>query len=251
MSSLVVIADLLSLCLRGALIGVMVKRGLVRSYPGFSAYLIFSTLSTIARLLVRNDYLVFFYLFWITEAVYAILSFVVIVEVFRRALGDLYGSRTFRFLLGFLGIVILAFTLAVPITRHVDAPPITAVILSVNLALRLLQVSVLALFLVFLVVLDLQRRRYELGIVVGYGFFAAVYLIVLALRSQLGSNYNWSVSLGHPIAYDCAALIWLLTFSRGERPAYHTGAGSRERLATQLGYLTDAHRRLSSKQWLG
>lgn len=254
MSSLVLIADVISLCLRGALIGIIVKRGLSRSYPAFNVYVIFSIFSTIARLLVRNHYILFFCTFWLTEAIYAALSLLVMVEIFQRAFRDLYDDRLFRFVVACLGTLMLAAIAALPTTRHVDASPITAVILSANLVLRLLQVSTLVLFLSFVVFLDLNRRRYDLGIILGYGLFAAVYLIALALRSQLGANYGWSVALGHPIAYDCATGIWLLTFSRRQRrgpPAHTTGMGGAEELASRLGYFTDAHRRLSSRQWLG
>jgi hypothetical protein len=131
---------------------------------------------------------------------------------------------------------------------------VTAVILSVNLGLRLLQVSCLVLFLSLVVFLDLHRWRYDLGIVVGYGLFAAVHLIALALWSQLGANYGWSVSLGHPIAYDCAAGIWLLAFSRPQQllpPARYGGGSNPEKIARHLGYITDAHRRLSPRRWFG
>jgi hypothetical protein len=117
-----------------------------------------------------------------------------------------------------------------------------------------LQVSALVLFLSLFVFLDLQRWRYELGIVVGYGLFASVYLIALALRSQLGAAYTWTVSFGHPIAYDCATGIWLFAFSRAQRSRGLADNGrkdSADKIASQLGYFAEVHRRLSSKRWIG
>jgi hypothetical protein len=254
MSPLVLIADVISLCFRGALIVIIVRKGLTRSYPRFSAYLIFSICSTIARLLVRNHYALFFYLFWTTEAVYAVLSVLVIVEIFHRVFRDLYENRAFRLVLGCLGVIILAVILGLPTTHHVDAAPVTAVILTINLVLRLVQVSTLVLFLSFVVLLDLRRRRRDLAIILGYGLFAVVYLIALALRSQLGKNYDWSVTLGHPIAYDCATGIWLFAFSSSQPrlpPEQPTGASKAEQMAAQLGYFTEAQRRISSRQWMG
>lgn len=251
MSSLIWLLDLVSLGLRVLLVAIMVRRGQWRAFFFFFVYLSFSIVSTIVRLLVRNHAVTYSYVFWATEAVYAILSALVIFEVFRHVFIDFYASRTFQVLLALAFALIVALTLAAPIRHHLEVPTVYALILSANLGIRILQVAALVLFLGLAVFLNLRGRRYELGIVLGYGLFATVYLVALALRSQLGARYTWTLTVGHPIAYDCAVVIWFWAFRKSPPKLTleeYLGTAGPEGVANQLGRITTVYRRLAGKK---
>jgi hypothetical protein len=252
MSSLIWVLDLVSLGLRGLLVAIMVRRGQQRLFFFFFVYLAFSILSTLARLVVRNRYVTFFYVFWATEAVYAILSALVILEVFRHVFIDFYESTAFRVFLAFAVVLIAILTLGAPIRHHVEVSSVTALVLSANLAVRFIQVAALALFLGLAVFFNMRGWRYEIGIVLGYGLFAAVYLVALALRSQLGANYGWTVTVAHPLAYDCAVVIWLWAFWKNQpRPTLqeYLGKSGPEGISNLLGRTTTAYKRFGEKRW--
>src|SRR5262249_54242371 len=185
MASLIWVLDLVSLGLRGVLVAIIVRRGQHRVFFFFFIYLAFSILSTLARLLVRNHYITFFYVFWATETIYAVLSALVILEAFRHVFIDFYESAAFRLFLACALVLIAVLTVLAPIRHHVEVSSITGQILSVNLAVRFLQVAGLALFLGLAIFFNMRGWRYEIGIVLGYGLYATVNLAALALRSQL------------------------------------------------------------------
>jgi hypothetical protein len=250
MVPLILALDFVSLGMRALLVTIIFKRGLHRVYPFFSLYLAFSVVSTVLRLLLNHDYKVFFYVFWATDAAYAILAFLVITEVFRSVFREFCASKVFQAFLACAALAILALTLTAPIGHHLDVSSTAAIILSMNLGVRMLQVGMLALFLGLALFFDMRQRRYEIGIVLGYGLFAVVYLIALSLRSQLGVNYRLSVALGHPIAYDCAVVIWLWAFSRPQQSlTLQGGLGPRSPESTlkQLTQFTRAYRRLAGE----
>jgi hypothetical protein len=244
--------DLVSLGLRGLLVAFMVRRGQWKAFLFFFIYLCFSMVTTTVRLSVRNHDVAYFYVFYVTEAVYAILSGLVIVEAFRRVFVDFYENRKFQILLLLAFALIGVLVLVAPIRHHLDASSVYAFILSANLSIRILQVAALALFLGLAVFLNLQGRRYEMGIVLGYGLFATVYLFALALRSQLGAKYTWTVTVGHPIAYDCAVVIWFWAFWKNEpKPTFeqYLGETGPESVPDHLERITAVYRRLGRKRW--
>jgi len=252
MSSLIWVHDLVVLALRVLLAVIMVRRRQHRQFFFFFLYLAFSILSTVLRLAVRSHYITFFYVFWATEAVYAVLSALVILEVFRHLFIDFYESTTFRLFLASAFVLIAVLIWGAPIRHHVEVSAITAQILSINLAVRLLQVAALALFLGLAVFFNMRGWRYELGIVLGYGLFATVYLVALALRSQLGARYGWAITAAHPLAYDCAVVIWLWAFWKNQpRPTLqeYLGESRVESLSNQLGRITTAYKRFGEKRW--
>jgi hypothetical protein len=212
-------------------------------------------LSSAIRLAVRNHYHVYFYAYWVTEAVYALLSLFVILEVFSSIFKDFYPNKGFQIMLVCAGMAILILALLTPIGRHVGVSSITALILSANLAVGLLQMSTLLVVLGLIVFFNTKRRGYEVGIVVGYGLFAAVHLTVLALRSQLGPRYQATVAYAHPIAYIASVLVWLYAFlwykGQGTFTQRDLAIDSADDSPDQLGRLTTAYRSFTRKGRIG
>ena len=256
MSSLILILVLASLGLRGMLLAIMVGKGLHRAYPFFLAYVSFSILSSAVRLAVRDNYLVYFYTYWATEAVYTLLSLFLILEAFRNIFKDFYLSKAFQVMLGCGGIAILILAAGTPIGQHVAVSSVTAVILSANLVVSLLQMSTLLVVLGLIVFFNTKGYGYEVGIVVGYGVFASVHLIVLAIRSQLGPHHQSIVAYAPTVAYMISVMVWLYTFlwSKGRRSALtqeHLRIDGPGETSDQLGTLTSVYRSFTRKRRIG
>src|SRR6266404_2853363 len=62
---------------------LLVVRNLYKKYPLFFVYVGFSILNTFARLTARNDYQVYFKVYWATEALYALLALLALHEAFH------------------------------------------------------------------------------------------------------------------------------------------------------------------------
>jgi hypothetical protein len=255
MSPLILVLVLVSLGLRGVLLAVLVAKRLYHTYIFFLVYLSFSLLSSALRLAMRNHYLAYFYAYWATEAVYTLLSLFVIVEAFSSIFKDFFSNKGFQIILACAGIAILILALLTPIGRHVGVSSVTALILSANLAVGLLQVSTLLVVLGLIVFFNTKGRGYEVGIVVGYGLFASVHLTVLALRSQLGPHYQETVAYAHPIAYIGSVLVWLYAFlwHKGQRRLAQEdlAIGSPGDSPDQLARLTTAYRSFTRKGRIG
>src|SRR5579871_497111 len=254
MADVVLALDFLAVGLRGLVIAIMLGRGMHRTYTAFFSYLSFSILASIARVLVRSNYVAGYYVYWATEAVYALLSFIVIYEAFWHSFKDFFRLRDFRSLLA-VSIVVAAILIFVAHLNyaHFNGPPLVSEILSVALAVRLFQVGAFAIFLGFVVFLQTRRRRYETGIVAGYGLYAMVQLVTFILL-PLDHGHRSFASIAPAIAYDCATVIWLWAFAHAQTKLtieQYLGVRGASEVAPRLGDLASAYRNFAGKRWIG
>src|ERR1039457_6255442 len=63
----------------------MYKRGLYREYPYFFNYIILQILSFIFLFVVKGNYVFYFYGYWVSVALDALVSFAVLQEIFKDA----------------------------------------------------------------------------------------------------------------------------------------------------------------------
>jgi hypothetical protein len=89
-----------------------------------------------------------------------------------------------------------------------------ATIISLEIAVGLLQVGIFALFVVLVRFFHMRWRQHAFGVVLGFGISAAGELVVYLLRSEFGTKFNPVVRITPPLAYIAAVIIWLVTFLR-------------------------------------
>ena len=68
----------LPIFLQSTLLWLLLRRNAVHDNPWFVSYTVFSIAATILRLIVFRDAAIYFYLYWAGQAVYAILSLLVL-----------------------------------------------------------------------------------------------------------------------------------------------------------------------------
>jgi hypothetical protein len=150
-----------------------------------------------------------FYSFYLGAFITTLLGFVVLFEVAKAALSVpvfRLNSSTF-FSLCAVGAVIAVIVSA---NTRFDGPSFMKVRLLLEVSLRIMQISILAIFAAVSVLFGLFWRRLEFGIVLGYGFYAASQLAVIFLRASVGDAAHKVFVLMPNVCFLCASVIWLV-----------------------------------------
>jgi hypothetical protein len=200
-----------------ALLLQLLKLQSYRRFPTFFVYVAFSVASAILSVATSGLGTVYFYVYWISEAVYVLLAFLVLQEAFRSVFRNFYRLRWFRMAFPVIGILMLAVALfRYAILQPTDHNPVTGALISLEIAVGFLQLGIFCLFIVLVWLFHMQWRQYGFGIVLGFGISAAGTLIAFLLRSEFGTNLNQMVRIATPLSYIIGVAIWLATFLRGE-----------------------------------
>jgi len=192
---------------------LVVRRNLHREFPFFFTYLVLSILGSLFRLSVSGDYPTYFKVFWGTDVLYAMLTLLVLYEVFRKVFLVFYQPWCFPVV--FAGTVGIA--ASVQIWHAIMKPPIQAfpmlgVILSFAEAVHWVETILFCLFFASALLLGIRWRSYSFGIVTGFGFPALAGLLAFTLRSEFGTKYNPLAKYASPVAYLLCLVVWLSTF---------------------------------------
>ena len=202
---------------------IMLRRKLSRIMPMFFAYIvsqivIFAFLFP-TQLLASMESYSYFYLYWATTAVSAVLGFMVIREIFRDvfrpfpALRDL-GSVIFRW----AGIVMAVVGLVLMAAGSSESQRIVQVVLAVERGVRVMQCGLILFLLLFSTYLGLSWKNHSFGLALGFGAFAAVEMALMVYRSRVGYTGDVGISLINMTAYNMSIAVWLFYLVR-ENPA--------------------------------
>jgi len=207
--ALALAATILQLCL----LAYMAVYGFVKQFPAFFAAISLSVIGTITTIAVRNNAYVYLRAFWIIEALYVVLAFLALLEIFKFVFAGFYHIPWFRFLFPTIGIIMVC----TAVIRSLLKPPAQAsraftVIIFMELAVRFLQIGILFLFFALVQFFHMRWKQRPFGIALGFGISAAGFLVVFLLRSEFGTKLDYVVRIAPPIAYTLAVVVWLLTF---------------------------------------
>jgi hypothetical protein len=200
--------------LQSILVLIFLKRKLYRQLPFFFSFLVAAITISGLRLSVIGSYRTYFKVFWITEAIYALWTLLVLHEVFRHVFSDLYAIWWWFRLVFPASVVIIAGLTINSTLRHppAEAPPIISLVLSLSMADNYLQTGLFALLLLLLWLIGSGWEYYPLGITAGFAASTVGTWAVQALRSEFGTRFNQIGKYGQPAANFIAILIWLITF---------------------------------------
>jgi hypothetical protein len=202
-----------------ALTCVLYARGLHRVYRYFFAYVLLQLFSNpflfwLATGQTKQSYTAYFCAYYVNISISGAISIAVFWDILAGAFGS---SERLRPLLttAFLGVLVLVLTLAVFInfnTRYVERSYI-GWILSCESALRVAQFALILFFIVIRRYLGIARRNVPYGIALGFGFYAAINLLVIeGIRHRLPGPMPRHINSA---AYVAAILIWLYYAWRG------------------------------------
>ena len=206
--------------LQTCLIFLLVRRRAFRTFPFFFIYTVFAVLAELCKFAVVREHqssLAYFYLYWGAEAVYAVLGFLAIHEVFRHVFENFNSFPWFKFLLPIVGVIMLGIAVTIPIVHPaVDTMPLLESIYSLQIAVRCLQLGVFFLIFVLARVFDLDYRQYAFGIAVGFGIAATGILLGTLVRTGFGLKFLIFYEYFPIVAYCIAVTVWLASFVRPE-----------------------------------
>jgi hypothetical protein len=195
-----------------SLAGIMFWRKLHRTFPIFFAYIVFQVLNFVVLFpIYRSDNIMgYFYAYWISAAISLAIGFKVIHEIFLdvfrpyHTLKDL-GTVLFKWAALVMLLVAMVVTAASP--GGTDTPLAQAVIIGQR-CVRVIQCGLILFLLVFSKYLGVSWRQHSFGIALGFGGFASVELVGLALFSG-GKIHSPTLSLINTMAYSFSILTWI------------------------------------------
>jgi hypothetical protein len=202
-----------------ALLCLLIRRRLLSEFPFFFIYLSASITFIVVKLSVSGSYRTFFIVSWTVEAVYVLLALLALHEVFRKVFAAFYEKRWFWL---FFPVVVIAIS-ALAIFYRLGSPPaqanpVISLIISLGMAVNLVQALLFILFFVLVWFNGIGWREYPFGIVMGFAAIAIVIFTVEWARSVFGTKLNVVWSYAHSVAYILAVILWLNTFLRPPEP---------------------------------
>jgi hypothetical protein len=194
-----------------AVAAVLWRRRLHKKFPVFFIFL----LAQVANFAVTfpfwlsGNLKVYFAFFWLGEAVNALLGFKVIHEIFLdvfrpyHTLKDL-GTLLFRW----AGVVMLLVSVVVAFSNSYDRNPLVHALTTLQRSVRIVQLGLILFLLLFSRFLGVSRKQVSFGISLGFGLFAGVELLLVALNSG-GFVGQGTLNRANMLTYVVAILIWL------------------------------------------
>jgi hypothetical protein len=156
-----------------------------------------------------GNYKLYFGLFWLGEAVNAVLGFKVIHEIFLdvfrpyHTLKDL-GTLLFKW----AGVVMLLVSVVVAFSNSFDQSPLVHAVTTLQRSVRIVQLGLILFLLLFSRFLGVSRKQVSFGISLGFGLFAGVELLLMALNSG-GFVKQDIFNLINMVTYNLAIFVWL------------------------------------------
>lgn len=197
--------------LQSVVAAIFWRRRLHKQFPIFFAFLVAQGVNFAVTfpLWLTANYRWYFWLFWLGEAVNAGLGFKVIheifIDVFRpyHTLKDL-GTLLFKW----AGIVMLLVSVVVAFSNSFDQSPMMHALTTLQSSVRIVQLGLILFMVLFSRFLGVSRKQISFGISLGFGLFAGVELLMMALNSGGFVTYE-NLNLIDMSTYILAIFIWL------------------------------------------
>jgi hypothetical protein len=197
--------------LLSAAVLILWRRKLHKQFPVFFLFLLaqVANFAALFPLWLVGSGDVYFYLFWLGEAVNALLGFKVIHEVFLDVFRPYHTLRDLGTLLfKWAGVVLLLVSVVVAFSNSSDGNPLMHALTTLQRSVRIVQVGLIFFLLLFARFLGVSRRQVSFGISCGFGFLAGVELMLMALHSG-GFVTLAHLNLINMTSYLAAVGVWI------------------------------------------
>ncbi len=200
------------------IVGIMLRRNLVREFPIFFSSIVFDLLREMAFPAVAHySALAYGYCYWISIPVEYVIAFGVMWEAFRYALGadaKLPSGALRTFLVASVALVGLAAFLVL----YPDIPTsnVDGLVLTLDRSIDLLRCGMLLFLWIFAARLGITWQHHVWGIVCGFGIYSAIGLIVAAVHAITGTlSGDWLGRFLH-FSYFATTIVWTVYLWRPE-----------------------------------
>ena len=196
---------------------IFLFRKLYRRFPLFFSYVVLTELTAWIRFLsfFRLPYAIYFYVYWISDVVLTIFAFLALYELF---IGNLFARfhkvRFYRFLFPLAGVLMLGFT----VFAALRAPKSGSLVVAAQ-TFDLLRAVVLMFFVVLVLFMGREWKKYEFAIALGFGIYASALVAYAAIEMRSHYRVMPGANMLLYIAYDVVCFIWLAGFWTPEKAA--------------------------------
>jgi putative Mn2+ efflux pump MntP len=227
LNSFIDIFSMAGLVLQGVLAVALVGKKAWKPYPLFTVYSLLNFGFTVALYVLHTPPAIYFYSFWIGEAITIVLGFGVIYELFQNLFSNHRAVlKQARLVLRWTCVALLCVAVSVILVQAPIASMLRSGVLIFEEALRVVELGLLMFLFAASLALGLHWRQAEFGIALGLGLFVAVELAAVALRSQIGPQTSlWQLlDVIRILAFDTSLVVWLRYLLAPEKAA--NGRGS-------------------------
>ncbi len=196
----------------------MVRRSIYREVPWFLAYTVYQVFRfAVLFVAYHSSYRIYFYLYWLGEGIDALITLIVIQEIYNQAFRSYEILRSLSTILfRWAAIVLFAVMVLVAMTSGRSGhSEFVSRLLIVDRSVSFVQCGLLCLLFVFKQAVGLPGSALSRGIALGLGITSAATAVTLTVSY---SNPSLSALFGLilTLTYDLAILIWILTVLRSE-----------------------------------
>lgn len=178
-----------------------------REYPGFFSYIAVVLLASILRYSERQNPSTYALVYWYSQVVSLVAGYVVILEIYRRALKAYPGAaRMAQALL--MAIFVLVVLKAVLASAGSTGWSIARTYEELEHSLRVIQATALIAILGLLAYYRIPLGRNLKGILIGYGIFVGVSVTILTLRFSFGDRLQLVYRYLPSFTYFAVLIIW-------------------------------------------
>lgn len=196
---------------------LLLARGFYRQFRFFSLSTAFSVLSGVALIATLNHPALYFDVYWYGEPISVVLIFFALQESFYLVFRNFLAMSWFRLLFPGIGVLMVIVAIIRAASHPVaQASRLAAVLITLEIAVGILQVGLFCLFIVLVRFFHMKWRQRAFGVILGFGIAASGTLVILLLRSEFGTRFNPLVRITPPLAYIAGVVVWLATFLRAE-----------------------------------
>src|SRR5258708_2737569 len=172
--------------LQSVVAAILWRRKLHKQFPVFFVFLVaqIANFATLFPLSLAGNDKMYFVLFWLCEALNAVLGFKVIHEIFLdvfrpyHTLKDL-GTLLFKW----AGVVMLLVSVVVAFSNSFDQNPLVHALTTLQRSVRIVQFGLILFLLLFSSFLGVSRKQLSFAICLGFELFAGVEFMLMALNS--------------------------------------------------------------------
>jgi hypothetical protein len=199
-----------------AIVFVMLRRKLHRTFPVFFAYVVFHAIeSTLAFVVYSVSLYAAYYFYWGGEAIDALFTLAVIQEIYKVMFAPYdalrkTGATAFRW----LSVALCVFAMITAVLSPAgDTDRNLAAIMVLDRSVQVVQLGLIFFLFVFCRLFGMTWRHYVFGIAAGLAFITSVGTAVVALRAHMGQAGNTLFAYGAPIGFVLGNVLWSYYFA--------------------------------------
>jgi len=198
------------------LLTLMFKKSLVLRFPAFTLYCAAKLVFFCALYLLLKQPAIYFYFFWASLVVMAVLGFAAIREVYLGIFGAAPALQRLASLIFQWGLGVLLFIAILSAATVNSSSELFARLFALDHAARFMQTGLIVLLFVIVGFTGLSFRDFRIGIGLGFGIFASVDLVSIVTKQYFGGVANATLQICSTTAFTISTITWVAYVLRAE-----------------------------------